>query len=104
MEDVGGELEGAMELSGSLATNKSVCSSGVGIDEVVKDVSHDKLILSERKEKEANPMERGSKFGVSDDEDFMSSLKELNEARELKRREAKKKEKARKSRPKKLKL
>ncbi|MED6108612.1 hypothetical protein PIB30_025740 [Stylosanthes scabra] len=119
LEDVGVESEGTMELSDPLATNKSVCSFEVGIGEVVKEVSHDMQILSKRKEKESNPMERGSKLvggerrlvqtvenglGVSDDEDFMSGLKELNEARELKRRETKKKEKARKSRPKKLKL
>ncbi|MED6125933.1 hypothetical protein PIB30_073316 [Stylosanthes scabra] len=120
LEDVGVELEGAMNLNGSLATNESVCSSGVGIDEVVKEGSHDKQILSKRKEKEANLMERSSKLvmgerrlaqtaenglGVSDDEEnFMAGLKELNEARELKRREAKKKEKTRKSRLKKLKL
>ncbi|MED6135196.1 hypothetical protein PIB30_043984 [Stylosanthes scabra] len=119
LKDVGVGSEDAMELSDPLATNESVCSSEVGIGEVVKEVSHDKQILSKRKEKEANPMERGSKLvggerrfvqtaenglGVSDDEDFMSGLKELNEARELKRREAKKKKKARKSRSKKLKL
>ncbi|MED6193559.1 hypothetical protein PIB30_020703 [Stylosanthes scabra] len=119
LEDVGVESESVMELSDSLVTNKSVCSFGVGIGEVVKEGSHDKQILPERKEKDANPMERGSKLavgerrlvqtaenglGVSDDEDFMSSLKELNEARELKRKEAIKKEKTRKSRLKKLKL
>ncbi|MED6150118.1 hypothetical protein PIB30_069265 [Stylosanthes scabra] len=118
--DVGVELECAMELSGSLATNESVCSSEVGMGEVVKEGSHYKQLRSQRKEKEANPMERGPKLdkgerrlgratengpGASnDEEDFMSSLKELHEARELERREAKKKEKAHKSRPKKLKL
>ncbi|MED6183212.1 hypothetical protein PIB30_035906 [Stylosanthes scabra] len=92
----------------------------VGSGEGVKEGSHDKQILSKSKEKEANSMERGSKLvrgkrrlaqtaenclGVSDNEEhFMTGLKELNEARELKRREAKKKEKARKCRPKKLKL
>ncbi|MED6168532.1 hypothetical protein PIB30_012530 [Stylosanthes scabra] len=60
LEDVGVELEGAMDLNGYLTTNESVCSSEVGIGEVVKEASHDKQILSKRKEKEANPMERDS--------------------------------------------
>ncbi|MED6192172.1 hypothetical protein PIB30_007704, partial [Stylosanthes scabra] len=62
LEDVGVESEGAMELSGYLMTNESVCSSGVGIGEVAKEGSHDKQLRSERKDKEANPMERDSKL------------------------------------------
>ncbi|MED6172100.1 hypothetical protein PIB30_046987 [Stylosanthes scabra] len=114
------ESKGAMEESGSLAANESMCSSGVGIFEAVNEGFYNKQPDSKDKEEGANPMEMVSKshMGVqrpipvveigpvvsNEEEDIMSILKEMNEARALKRREAKKKEKARKSRPKKLKL
>ncbi|MED6140769.1 hypothetical protein PIB30_096640 [Stylosanthes scabra] len=96
-----------MKLNSSLATNESVCSSGVGFDEGIKVGSHIKQLGSARKEEYMNLKDKVSKLdrrqcsstptleigpGMSDgDEDFMPSLKELNEAQELKRREAKKK-------------
>ncbi|MED6127975.1 hypothetical protein PIB30_093243 [Stylosanthes scabra] len=51
------ESKGAMEQSGSLAANESVCSSGVGIFKVVKEGSHDKQLGSKGKEEGANPIE-----------------------------------------------
>ncbi|MED6121562.1 hypothetical protein PIB30_031427 [Stylosanthes scabra] len=51
------ESKDAMEQSGSLATNESMCSSGVGIFEVIKEGSHDKQPVSKGKEEGANPME-----------------------------------------------
>ncbi|MED6171230.1 hypothetical protein PIB30_038857 [Stylosanthes scabra] len=87
-----------------------MCSSGVGIVEVMNGGSHDKKLDSKREEEEAKmpvmiskPDRRERRTtptvvngpSVSDDEeDFMFGLKELNEIQELKRREAKRKEKA----------
>ncbi|MED6144080.1 hypothetical protein PIB30_012166 [Stylosanthes scabra] len=120
LEDESVESEDDMELSGSLKINESVCSSGVGIVEVMDGRSHDKKLDSERKEEEAKMPVMISKSDRREsrttsivvncpsdsdsEEDFMSGLKELNEIQELKIREAKRKEKARKSRPKKLKI
>ncbi|MED6182096.1 hypothetical protein PIB30_025475 [Stylosanthes scabra] len=114
------ESKSAIEQSGSLEANESVCSSGVGIFEIVKEGSHNKQHGSKRKDEGENPMEMiyESDMGVqrsisaveiglvvfNEEEDIMSILKEMNGARELKRREAKKKENAHKNRSKKLKL
>ncbi|MED6217221.1 hypothetical protein PIB30_015784 [Stylosanthes scabra] len=96
------EVEGAMKLNSSLETYESVCSSGVGFDESIIVASHIKQLGSARKEEYMNINEKVSKLnirqcsstptleigpGMSDgDEDFMPGLKELNEARELKRK------------------
>ncbi|MED6204564.1 hypothetical protein PIB30_010114 [Stylosanthes scabra] len=93
------ESEGVMEQCDTLAVNESICSFGVGVVDIVKQGSHGNG--SEGKEIEANSMERSSNLDmgerwsipiveigsrVSDDEeDFMSGLKELNEAIELKK-------------------
>ncbi|MED6149508.1 hypothetical protein PIB30_063267 [Stylosanthes scabra] len=96
------ESKDATEQSGSLAANESVCSSGVGMFEVVKDGSHDKQPGSKGMEEGANPMEMVSKSDMGErrstsvvkigpvvfdeEEDIMSILKEMNETRALKRR------------------
>ncbi|MED6155308.1 hypothetical protein PIB30_003907 [Stylosanthes scabra] len=76
------ESDGVMEQCDTLAVNKSVCSSGVGVVDVLKQGSHGNGL--EGKEKEANLMERSSNLdmgvrlsipivqigpGVSDDEE-----------------------------------
>ncbi|MED6216830.1 hypothetical protein PIB30_011732 [Stylosanthes scabra] len=99
-------------MSGSLEKNESVCSAGVGTVQIMNVGSHDKQLHSEWKEEKENMPSNFSKSdlrecrttptvgndpNISDDEeDFMSSLKELNKIRDLKRREAMRKEKAHK--------